>query len=65
MTACLVDNDADIRTFGEHVSIVRNTSIPIYWFNLRCDRGVLEKRVISKERREGGKGKLTDASILR
>lgn len=65
MTACLVDNEADIRTFEEHISIVFNTHIPIYWLNLGCDRDVLEKRVISKERREGGKSKLTDTSILR
>ncbi|KAL6904486.1 hypothetical protein GGI43DRAFT_397314 [Trichoderma evansii] len=65
MTVCLADNDADTRTFEEHISIVRNTSIPIYWFTLRCDRDVLEKRVTSKERREGSKSKLTDVNILR
>lgn len=65
MTVCLADNDADTRTFEEHISIVCNTSIPIYWFNLRCDRDVLEKRVASKERREGSKSKLTDVGILR
>ncbi|EHK40230.1 hypothetical protein TRIATDRAFT_89373 [Trichoderma atroviride IMI 206040] len=65
MTTCLVDSEADIRTFEEHISIVRDTCIPIYWLNLGCDRDVLEKRVISKERREGGKSKLTDASVLR
>ncbi|KAM0477847.1 hypothetical protein ACHAPX_005613 [Trichoderma viride] len=65
MTACLVDNEADVKIFEEHTSIVRNTHIPIYWLNLGCDRYVLEKRVTSKERREGGKPKLTDASVLR
>lgn len=65
MTACLVDNEADVKIFEEHISIVRNTHIPIYWLNLGCDRYVLEKRVTSKERREGGKTKLTDASVLR
>ncbi|KAH8129240.1 hypothetical protein LI328DRAFT_163447 [Trichoderma asperelloides] len=65
MTACLADNAADISTFEEHISMVRNTSVPIYWINLRRDGGVLEKRVTSKERREGIKSKLTDASILR
>jgi chloramphenicol 3-O-phosphotransferase len=65
MTACLADNDADINTFKEHISMVRNTPIPIYWINLKCDGGVLEKRVASKERREGTRSKLTDASILR
>lgn len=65
MTACLVDNEADIRTFEEHMSIVRNTYIPVYWLNLGCDREVLEKRVTSMERREGGKTKLIDASVLR
>lgn len=65
MTACLVDSEADIGTFEEHISIVRDTCIPMYWLNLGCDRDVLEKRVISKERREGGKSKLTDASVLR
>ncbi|KAK1254851.1 hypothetical protein MKX08_008846 [Trichoderma sp. CBMAI-0020] len=65
MTACLVDSKADIRTFEEHISIVRTTCIPIYWLNLGCDRDVLEKRVTSEERREWGKTKLTNASVLR
>lgn len=65
MTACLVDNEADVKIFEEHISIVRNTHIPIYWLNLGCDRYVLDKRVTIKARREGGKTKLTDASVLR
>ncbi|KAM0254298.1 hypothetical protein ACHAQJ_006939 [Trichoderma viride] len=34
MTACLAENDADIRTFEEHISMVRNSLIPLYWINL-------------------------------
>ncbi|KAL7926936.1 hypothetical protein ACQKWADRAFT_279050 [Trichoderma austrokoningii] len=40
---------------------VRNTSM----LNLGYDTDILETRVTGKERREGSKNKLTDASILR
>ncbi|KAJ6531983.1 hypothetical protein B0H19DRAFT_966171 [Mycena capillaripes] len=66
MTACLAeDNVRDAAFPQEHLDIVRGTGVPICWYNAYCDPGVLEQRVCSEERRQGGKTKLTDPDVLR
>ncbi|KAI0113656.1 hypothetical protein GGR51DRAFT_506164 [Nemania sp. FL0031] len=66
MTACLVeDNERDNIFLQEHLDLVRNTEVPIFWVNAHCKQSVLEKRVKSRQRRRGGKTKLTDVGVLR
>ncbi|KAI0000603.1 hypothetical protein F4779DRAFT_635662 [Xylariaceae sp. FL0662B] len=65
MTACLADNDTDRQVLEEHIDIVRDTGAPLYWVNVHCCYGELEKRATSAERVQGKKTKLTDPEILR
>ncbi|KAF4976699.1 hypothetical protein FZEAL_6679 [Fusarium zealandicum] len=65
MTACLVDNEADLKVLDEHLDIVRGTDISMVWVNIRCEQQILEQRVTSLERVQGSKTKLTDVEMLR
>lgn len=65
MTACLADNEVDSQVLREHLDLVRDTGIPLYWINVHCDFGVLEQRAASTERVQGTKRKLTDLQTLR
>jgi hypothetical protein len=66
MTACLAaDNETDAAFLQEHIDIVRGTNVPIYWVNVHCEQSVLEQRLTSTERQDGGKTKLTDVNVLR
>ncbi|KAJ7128097.1 hypothetical protein C8R46DRAFT_1145166 [Mycena filopes] len=66
MTACLAkDNERDAGVLQEHLDLVRNTNVPLFWINADCDIAALEQRVSSPERRHGGKTKLTDVDLLR
>lgn len=66
MTACMAkENERDAAFLQEHLDIVRETDIPIFWLNVHCDLVVLEGRIISPGRLKEGKTKLTDVDILR
>ncbi|KAH6991282.1 hypothetical protein BKA56DRAFT_667766 [Ilyonectria sp. MPI-CAGE-AT-0026] len=65
MTACLADNEVDRQVLKEHLDLVRDTNIPLYWINVHCDLGVLEQRATSIERVQGTKRKLTNLQTLR
>ncbi|KAJ7151041.1 hypothetical protein C8R46DRAFT_1123122 [Mycena filopes] len=66
MTACLAkDNARDAGVLQEHLDLVRNTNVPLFWINADCDIAELEQRVSSPERRHGAKTKLTDVDLLR
>ncbi|KAH6978836.1 P-loop containing nucleoside triphosphate hydrolase protein [Fusarium venenatum] len=66
MTACLAaDNQRDDDFLHEHLEIARNSGVPIYWINLRCDPDILEQRLSTPDRQKGSKSKLTDVSVLR
>jgi len=66
MTACLAEgNERDASFFNEHVEMVRETGVPLFWINTHCDQHLLEQRVQSEERVKSTKTKLTDVQILR
>ncbi|KAJ7741107.1 hypothetical protein B0H16DRAFT_1565995 [Mycena metata] len=66
MTACLAkDNERDTAVLQEHLELVRDTNVPLYWVNADCDIAELEQRVRSPERCQGSKTKLTDVDLLR
>ncbi|RSL65848.1 hypothetical protein CEP54_004055 [Fusarium duplospermum] len=61
MTACLVENNKrDAGVLQEHLDMARETNMPIFWINVHCSHEMLEQRVASTERSQGGKTKLTD-----
>lgn len=65
MSVCLADNEVDRQVLKEHLDLVRDTDIPLYWINVHCDLGVLEQRATSTERVRGTKRKLTNLQTLR
>lgn len=65
MTACLVKhNDMDHKFLQEHLDMVRGTNVSLIWADMHCDEETSMRRVISPERRQRGKAKLTDPCIL-
>jgi len=65
MTACLAaNNDMDADVFEEHVAMVRDTVVPLYWITVDCDEESLAERLQSPKRAESGKKKLTDVMAL-
>ena len=66
MTACLAaNNDTDAGVFGEHIAMVSDTVVPLYWITVNCDEKSLVERLQSPKRTESGKEKLTDVATLR
>ncbi|RMJ18846.1 hypothetical protein CDV36_001427 [Fusarium kuroshium] len=66
MTACLVqDDERDAGVLQEHLDMARKADVPIFWINVQCSQEILEQRVASTERIQGGKTKLTDPILAR
>jgi hypothetical protein len=66
MTACLAaNNQRDDEFYHENLDIARENGVPIYWINLYCDPAILEQRLSTPERQQGGRTKLTDMDVLR
>ncbi|RSM17259.1 hypothetical protein CDV31_003974 [Fusarium ambrosium] len=66
MTACLVENnERDAGVLQEHLDMAHKADVPIFWINVHCNREILEQRVASTERIQGGKTKLTDPILAR
>ncbi|RTE76908.1 hypothetical protein BHE90_008639 [Fusarium euwallaceae] len=66
MTACLVqDDEKDAGVLQEHLDMAHKADVPIFWINVHCNHEILEQRVASTERIQGGKTKLTDPILAR
>jgi hypothetical protein len=48
----------------EHLRIVWERRVPVYWINLTCDEREHKARMVSDERKNGGTSKCTDPAVL-
>jgi len=63
-TSCLSSSKEDQQVFEEYLAIASQRRVPLYLFNISCDRREHHSRLVTTERSTGSKTKLVSPEIL-